>query len=455
MRVVRLVAGLVLALIVVVIGGLGLYLAVAPPELLRVADGYAAKIVCSNFFLAGRDPQQVLGEDVQAPGNPVLRLVHVDVDKDAGTVTARMLGLFATGTSIYRDGLGCANVPDGRMADAAAISAGAMGQVPPPAAADWPDGEGASAVSPAVKAVLADAKLAGPGMRAMVVIKNGRLIGEAYGPGFDANTPLLGWSMSKTVTGALLGIALAQGKLGLDDAGLFPQWQGDARKDIKLRDLMSMTSGLSFNEDYGDVTDVTRMLYLEPDMAGFAAAQDAVAAPGTKFSYSTGSGVMLSKVLMDRLGAQKKGLQFPREDLFGPLGMRTATFEADEAGTLVGGSYVYASGRDWARFGQFLLQDGVWNGSRLLPEGFVKLMQTPNGLPGGYTRALTWLEGPTETDTVSKGLPKDTFWLEGHDGQSMAIVPSEQLIVVRLGLTPSDLGWGPEELVKAVIAAAG
>ncbi len=441
----------VVALAVVVIIG---WLAVAPPELLRVADGYAAKIVCSNVYLAGRDAGEVLSVDVQAPGNPILKLVKVDVDRAEQTVTARFLGLFATGISLYRPGLGCAAVPNGDLVAARSI---ALTNPPAPASANealWPDGNQVAVANPALAAILADEKLTGPGMRAVVVVHDGRIIAETYGPGFDPKTPLLGWSMTKTVNAILLGRAVAEGKLSLDDRSLFDEWGNDGRNDISLRNLLAMTSGLAFNEEYGDVSDATRMLYLEPDMAHYAAAQALVASPGTAFNYSTGTAVLIARLWMSRLGDPQAALVFPRIALFDPLGMGSAVLEADAQGTLVGGSYLYASARDWAKIGQFLLQDGVWNGTRLLPEGMVAMMSTSNGLAGGYSQFQTWIEGPREADIAKGiGLPAGTFWLEGHDGQSIAIIPSAKLIVVRLGLTPWRLNYAPEYLARAVLEA--
>ena len=426
----RILLGLA-GLIVVVVAGLAIYLAVAPPELLRVADGYAAKIVCPNVFIANRDANEVLAVDVQAPGNPVLKLIGVALDKTAGTVTARMLGFVAPQTAVARGGLGCTLMPDGRAAAVAAAPAPT-----PVSGAPWQE-----ALDAKVAAVLADAGLAGPGVRAIVVVKAGQIVGESYASGFDATTPLLGWSMTKTVNAMLLGRAILDGKLGLDDTGLFSEWT-DGRKDIRVRDLTAMASGLSFNEDYGDVSDVNRMLFLTPDMARFAASQPLVGKPGAVFNYSSGTGTMLARLWMDRVGTP----DYPRTALFGPLGIASAVIEPDEAGTLVGSSYMYATARDWARLGQFLVQDGVWNGQRLLPEGFIKLMQTSNGLPGGYSQMQTWLE-------PDAGLPADSFWMEGHDGQTVTVIPSAQLVVVRMGLTPSDLGYSAVPLVKAILAA--
>lgn len=437
----RILTGIVAILAVVVIGA-GAWLEAAPPELLRVGDGYAAKIVCSNLFLTGRDAESVLGDDVQAPGNPVLKLVTVKVEGDV--VTARMAGLFAPGVAVHRPGLGCVSVPDGDVTKVLGISQ-----------PDITPAEQGAPVAPEGKlaAVLGDAALTGPGMRAVVVMKDGQVIGESYGKAFTPNTRLLGWSMTKTVNAALLGRVVADGKLGLDDAALFPVWQ-DGRKAISVRDLAAMKSGLTFDEDYGDVSDVSRMLYLQPDMAGFAAHQRLHDTPGEKFHYSTGTSLILARLWMDRIGDRQAALAFPRQALFAPLGMTSAVYETDEHGTYVGGSYLYATARDWGRFGQFLMQDGVWEGKRLLPRGFVALMHTPNGDKEGYGQMQAWVKGPGESDTgKSAGLPADAFWLRGHDGQTVTIIPSEHLVIVRMGLTPWDLGYRPEALVKAVVIA--
>lgn len=446
----RIVVGL-LAVVVLLIAGAVAYLMVAPPELLRVATGYSAKVVCSNVFLANRDPDQVLAVDVQAPGHWLLGYVRVSTDVSAGTVTARLLGLFATSTAIHRTGLGCALVPDGNVAAAQGLQLVPAPVIAPPGEAVWPEGGRVEAMAtPALADVLGNADLTGPGMRAVVVVHGGRIVAEAYGEGFDADTPLLGWSMTKTVNAALIGRLMQDAKIGLDDAALLPEWT-DGRKDITLADFLGMESGLAFNEDYGDVSDVNRMLFLEPDMAAFAASQPVVVPPGTAFNYSSGTGTMLSRIWMDTFDKPAAALAFPRTALFDPLGMTSAEMEADEHGTLVGSSYMYATARDWARFGLFLLQDGTWNGTPLLPPGFVARMNTSNGLPGHYSEMQSWLD--INDDDAAAGVPADAFWLVGHDGQSIAIVPSEDLVVVRLGLTPSKLGYGPERLVKALADA--
>lgn len=457
MRIVVKIVKWLLGLIVLAIAALFAWLYIAPPELIRVGSGYSAKIVCSNVFIAGRDANEVLAIDVQAPGHPLLRLMRVSVDKNRGTVSAGLFGFLGKSVAVARDGLGCASAPDGDVGKARRTSIHAE---PSAVSQDalWPEGERVEASQdPVVAKLLDDAALTGAGMRAVVVVKNGRVVAERYGDGFSAKTPLLGWSMTKTVNAAIVGTLVRDGKMAFDDKSLFAPWKADGRTAISLADMMAMSSGLEFNEDYGDVADVTRMLYLEPDMAGFAEAKPLAAEVGKVFSYSSGTAVMLSRLWQDAIGDRAKALTWPRTALFEPLGMHSAVLETDEQGTFVGSSYLYATAHDWARFGQFLLQGGVWNGNQILPAGFVDWMREPASASKVYGKGQLWIEAPGDEENpgagVAAGLPKDTTWMEGHDGQTVAIIPSEQLVVVRLGLTPAKLGYRPQTMVGALVKA--
>src|SRR3954451_4458416 len=350
-----------LGLVVLAVVALFAWLYIAPPELIRVGSGYSAKIVCSNVFIAGRDPEEVLAVDVQAPGHPLLRLMKVSVDKNRGTVSAGLLGFLGKSVAVARAGLGCASVPDGDVGKArrtsipAEASAATKGDL-------WPEADRVDASqNPEINKILDGAAMTGIGMRAVVVVKNGRVVAERYGDGFSAKTPLLGWSMTKTVNAATVGTLVKDGKMAVDNKGLFTPWKADGRAAISLADMMAMSSGLEFNEDYGDVADVTRMLYLEPDMAGFAATKPLVNPVGTVFSYSSGTSLMLTRLWQNAAGGE--AMSYPKRALFDPIGMTSAVLEPDARGTFVGSSYLYATARDWARFGQFMLQDGVWNGT--------------------------------------------------------------------------------------------
>jgi CubicO group peptidase (beta-lactamase class C family) len=290
------------------------------------------------------------------------------------------------------------------------------------------------------------------------VVLHGRIVAERYAAGFSPATPLLGWSMTKSVLAGLVGTLVKDGRLALDQSAGWPA-DGSGRERIRIADLLAMSSGLRFNESYGVVSDVTRMLYLEADTAGFAHAQPLVHPPGEFWSYSSGTANILSRIVQDAAGSL--GAAYPAEKLFKPLGMTSATIETDEYGTLVGSSYMYATARDWARYAQFLLQDGVWLGQELLPRGYVAMMASPvDASHGEYGHGLVWLWGsdadavtPHKNPDAAFGIPADTFWMEGHDGQSTAIVRSRELLIVRLGLTPSSDRYQPQPLLKAILDA--
>ena len=456
----KVILGIAIALVLLLLV-LAFALWMKPPEILRVGANYSAKMVCSNVFLAGRDPDEVLRTDVQAPGVALLRLMRISVDRDRRVVRAGLLGFIGDGLAVARPGSGCAVVPDGNLEFATHVSSVAARAesavaAPPKASAAWPDGN-AVATTAALDRLLADDTLAGPGMRAIVVVDHGRIVAERYGAGFSATTPLLGWSMAKSVVAGLVGVLVKEGRLALDQS---TGWSatGGGRERIRIADLLAMSSGLRFNEAYGDVSDVTRMLYLQPDMAGFAREQPLVHPAGEFWSYSSGTANILSRIVQDAAGPLAAA--YPVEKLFKPLGMTSATIETDEDGTLVGSSYMYATARDWARYGQFLLQDGVWRGQEMLPRGYVAMMASPVAASGGeYGRGLVWLWGsdavtPGRNPDAAFGIPADTFWMEGHDGQSTAIIPSRQLVIVRLGLTPARDHYQPQALVKAILDAA-
>ncbi len=451
MRILKALLTGVVVLFVAVVGGLAAWLYFTPPDAIRVATGYSAKMVCSNVFLAGRDPEEVLKIDVQAPGHPLLSFVSIDVDREREIVSAAVLGVFGRNQAVYREGLGCASVPEGAVERVPALGVAARTPLAErDMAALWPLGEAVEpSADPSIATILDDPAMTGTGMRAVVVVHEGRIIGERYKGGFDAETPLLGWSMTKTVTAALLGTV--EDRISRDDASLRANWS-DGRAEITTADLLGMSSGLEFNEDYGDVTDVTRMLYLEPDMASFAADKPLVGARGQVFSYSSGTTTILSRLWQDKFNDPQQALGWPRRALFGPLGMDSAVLETDARGTFVGSSYMYATAHDWVRFGQFLLQDGEWNGEQILPAGFVTWMREAAPASNGrYGRGQVWLAGPERGAQVA--LPADTYWLRGHDGQSMAIIPSRDLVVLRMGLTPSRLNYSPTPMIGALVDA--
>jgi CubicO group peptidase (beta-lactamase class C family) len=342
-------------------------------------------------------------------------------------------------------------------------------EAPLAASVPWPRGEGALVVAPpaALAAALQAAFVEPEGrpgrMRqtmAVLVAHEGRLVAEQYATGIDAQTPLLSWSMAKSVVAALVGVAVREGRLDLLAAAPVPEWRAEAdpRGAITTDQLLRMSSGLAFDETYGAVNDVSRMLFTRADVGAFAASFPPAHPPDAAWSYSSGTSNILSRILRDGFDADLEALvRWSREAFFDPLGMRTAVAETDASGSFVGSSLVFASGRDWARFGQLHLQDGVWEGQRILPEGWVRYVSTPTPqAPEGRYGAGWWLNAGDRADPTQRmwpSLPREAYAARGKSGQYVVIVPSADLVVVRLGLAQADADalHGIEPLVRAAL----
>ncbi|UWU76201.1 beta-lactamase family protein [Bradyrhizobium huanghuaihaiense] len=437
----------VVAITMIGISGIIGWLTFSPPDGLLSASAVAAKMVCSNVFIAKRDAASVIGSDVAFALPHVANRLKISVDPANQRVEVAFRGLFAKRDAQYEDGRGCTLVSKDEIPDRAA---------PPsrPAKPDalWPAGERVQlSEDKRLLAALNDPALQGPGMRAIVVVQDGRIVAETYGEGFSASTPLQGWSMTKTVNAALAGMAIKDGKLSLDRQNLFPQWAGDARADISVADLMAMTSGLKWSEA-GDSPDPDGLENLAKDAAAFARDRPLVAPPGTKFNYAGGSSVLLARLWQNAVGADARA--YPQERLFKPLGMTSAVLEADPSGTFLGEAFLFANAHDWVRFGEFLRLNGEWNGEQLLPAGFVDYMRSPvlvseEGHGPVYGRGQLWL-GPGQ----GFRLPADTFMMQGHLRQVIAIIPSRKLVILRMGLTREDIGYSTAKLLQAIAAAS-
>lgn len=279
---------------------------------------------------------------------------------------------------------------------------------------------------------------------AAVVVHRGRLIAERYAhelehfdappEPIDAATPLLSWSMAKSMLHAVVGMLVADGRLALDAPAEVPEWRraGDERAAITLEHLLTMRDGLDFVEDYVDdkVSDVIEMLFASGrgDVAHFAADRGLIAPPGTRFNYSSGTTNIVSGIVARLLGPGAPYERFVAERLFAPIGMRSASGTFDEAGTWIASSYAYCTAQDFARFGYLYLRDGVWDGERILPEGWVdhaRRIRSVDEETGAYYGAHWWCMG----DDFG------TFRCAGYEGQSIWCVPALDLVVVRLGKT--------------------
>ena len=425
-----------------------------------VGSAYKAKALCSALFVSDLDLDPNRADEVSAGAYRIMRLFPVRVDRAAKTVTASFFG-FNSRTAAYRPGLGAtlAFRPLTPAPDLPAPRRPADPEKP------WPDGE-APAPEPtaAVRRVL-DAAFSEPDparprrTRAVVVVQNGRIVAERYAPEFSATTPLCGWSMSKGVLGALIGTLVGASRLRLADRGLLAEWgdPGDPRAEISLEDLLRMRSGLRFSEVYADpLSDVTRMLFDGPDAGGFAASRPLAHPPGTQWQYASGTTNTLSLIARRAVG-EADYASWPRRALFDPLGMASAVFEPDAAGTFVGSSFVFASARDWARFGLLHLQGGMWNGRRILPVDWIRFATTPTPQsPDGRYGAHWWLKLSKELGgggAAAATIPADAFHALGHEGQCLSMIASRGLVVVRLGLSIDITAWNHAEFLAELLAA--
>lgn len=420
----------------------------------RNAAGMAAKGVCSAAFVAGRPWQEMMAADV-LPASPVLGLISLKVDENARSVTAKFAGLFARQAVLLPD-RGC--VLDVAVASAPApVAKRARREADKP----WPEGEAPLPVTEwgGVDAValhqVLDQAFVGAGdplaanARAVAIIHKGRLLMLRTAPGFSPGTPLHGWSMAKTVTGMLMHKLAAETHLSLESAVVdaFPQarepawvaaWRTDGRKRIKLSDLLYMRDGLASTEDYEPWGSVPHMLWAQPNVAAFAAASPTQAEPGTRWRYLSATANLMSGVARGRFASDADYWAYPAKALFEPIGATSAVLETDSDGNWVGSSYLWASAGDWGRLGQLMLNDGRWGDTQVLPPGWLKRAATPSTAQGeGQSYgAHTWLIGNQAAgECRGRGVPADALSMSGHWGQVVAVVPSRDAVIVRLGWT--------------------
>lgn len=428
-------------------------------DLFHLVTNSVSHSICTAAFVSHIDPEQMFKEEQLPNMRSVGWAVRFHVDPDLHEVRATVLGMFAA-RAVYREGLGCVlvhgeePVPD------------AGGFRDSPIASAFPESAVVEPKDPALRRAL-DAAFAEPNpatprlTKAIVVLHDGQLIAERYAPGYGPETPIWGHSLSKSITNALIGILVHQGKLRLDQSAPITAWAApnDSRHAITIDQLLRMDSGLPFDETDSVLNPMSRMFFLENDMARYAATVPLAYAPGTTWAYSNLSYVLLGRIAMNAAGAGDAvaAERFVRSQLFAPLGMRNALIETDLAGTPVGSSHVYASARDFAQFGQLYLDDGVADGQRILPEGWVAYShsQTLNtGYGAGFWTNLV-NEGRVPVWDAPWGLPqlpKDMFYARGALGQYIVIVPSERLVVVRLGVSIYG-GTGVGDVVAQIIAA--
>ncbi len=444
--------------------------AVRARDVPTVATGFVANVVCSETFVSGADPDRIFSDTTAAMSGAGLIgwALHYKVDRARRDVVVTLLG-FGRSHAVYREGLGCHLDHGGAVA---AVSLPAMqGQ---PSRPLIPAIAGSSVVAPQTPQLAAalDHAFAEPEQppfrrtRAIVVIKDGRVVAERYADGYGVDTPILGFSATKSVMSALTGILVRKGMLTLEAPAPVAAWQipGDPRSAITVDHLLRHTAGLalgsSLSASLASVLEpVNRMKFMESDMAAYAESIPLETAPGSAWNYNDGNTVILSHLIRNAAGGRASDvLRLARQELFDPLGMGHVTLEFDAAGTPEGSSQMLMAARDWARFGMLYLNDGVAGARRILPEGWVNysVSPTPNawvGMGAGFWTNRGDSFGASYR--IEHGWPRDAFFGKGTIGQYVIIIPSERLVIVRLGRSPN---WPPEadgvfQLVRDVVAA--
>lgn len=427
-----------------------------------VGTAYAAKTLCSCVFVSGRTEADVLAQELKTRW-----YVSTAVDYSEGLATGSILGLWKR-TAIVREGLGCTILHGKTLAELDARKLDRSGipyaekvlidyhdSLSLDLAVDWDQ------LAAGIEYAFTEPKEGETrrNTRAVLVLKDSIVLAERYAPGYGPETPQLGWSMTKSVTQAMIGMLIQDGKLSLYEPAPVPEWQGegDPRSGIILDQLLRMSSGLAFEEVYFPPADATTMLFEEADAGAYAAAQPLEVSPDTKWSYSSGTTNILSRLVKQTVGEEAAYLRFPHERIFGPLGMRQSILETDASNTYVGSSFMYAPARDWAKFGLLYLRDGLWRGKRLLPVGWVAYTRTATPVsPQGEYGAQFWLNAGINAagdDRPFPSLPTDVYYPSGFEGQHVFIIPSLDLVVVRLGYTPDRADFELEVFLRGILEA--
>jgi len=437
-------------LLVIVLAGAGIYLSSVMP----IITGYAAKNLCSNVFVSGRQAEDIENIDLNFS---FIKFTRNRVDYEDRSVTSRFL--WGRSKAIYRDGFGSTLLRD--------VPEEVLGKAVFPVDTDpgyskdttsWPLGDlipdtistgiDKAAITGISRQLVANNAYNGNPF-AFIVLHKGLPVAEAYKPEFSKDTRFLSWSVAKSFANALTGILVKQGRMDIMQPADIEEWRGDERSKITLNDILKMQSGLKWNEDYGSRSDVNLMLFNEGDMSRFAVKCPLEYPAGTSWKYSSGSANIISSLIRNEFESDTSCYAFMQDQFFEKIGITDAVFEVDPSGDFVGSSYLYATARDYARFGLLYLNDGVFNGERILPEGWVDYTRTPASASNGEYGALFWLNRSGKFPSA----PDDMYSGNGHDGQYIFIMPSREIVVVVLGFSPKpDNEIDLDRLLKDILA---
>ncbi|MFT4830469.1 MAG: CubicO group peptidase (beta-lactamase class C family) [Psychroserpens sp.] len=417
---------------------------------LNIISGYAAKNMASSVFIADRSPESVDKNDNNVP---LIKLAKSEVDNDEKTASSSVFG-FMERKAVYREGLGSVLVNDTydytlkpllpkrlTLKNGLPFPYGNNGKKDTVFAnVDYLQ------LERAINSAFSEPEL--KKTRTVLVAYKNEIIAEHYVEGFTPTTPILGWSMTKSILATLYGILEYQGKLKVNDPAPMTAWQKDERKHISINHLLRMQSGLEWEEDYGKISDVTKMLFLESNMTQSQQIKKAIAKPSEIWNYSSGTSNLLSGLLQNYIGDRQAYLDFPYQSLIDRIGMHSMIIETDMKNNFVGSSYAWANTRDWAKFGLLYLNNGSWRGDQLFAEDWVRYITKPTADSDGTYGAHFWLNAGGKYPDV----PRDLYSANGYGGQYVFIIPSKDLVVVRTGLAEGPI-FNVNEFLAQIIAS--
>jgi CubicO group peptidase (beta-lactamase class C family) len=426
---------IVVSVLVVLLIGVGVYL----NPLLPIITGYAAKGLASGVFVSERDQEDIEAVDLNFS---FIKFTKNKVDFEEKSVTSRFL--WNKSKAIYNEDYGCTIVRDyteEQILDRPPLIYKSTTDLRNDQ--DWPAGDrltnknyyevNYNKLNEATNKAFGE-QAPHYGTRALLVVYKNDLIVEKYADGFNAQTRMLSWSMAKSITNAMVGILYKQDKLDISAPIMMPGWENDERQAITWADMMHMSSGLEWEENYGNESDVNVMLHKVGNFGNYTAEKPSIAPVNTVWNYSSGSTNLVTLKMKDLFDSREEYYHFPYTFLFRQIGMNSVVFETDAAGTYVGSSYIYATARDFARFGLLYINDGNWLGKQILPENWVSYTTSTAIAAKGEYGSYFWLNLSGEYPDA----PKDTYTCEGHDGQFIIIIPSKDIVMVRLGFSNPD-----------------
>jgi len=419
---------------------------------LDIISGFSAKSIASGHFIGNRSKEMIESGDNDVS---VLFLADNKINESEKFAISSVFG-FKERKAIYREGLGATLINDDFDLTKPYLvpkRTKLTTNLPFPYGNEEPkDTVFANIDYSKLKRVVTNAfDISGENdkrTRAVLVIYKDKIIAEQYGTGFNKNSKICGWSMTKSITATCFGILQKQGKMNIMQRAPIEEWAKDERSKITINDLLHMNSGLEWNEDYSKISDAVKMLYLSYDMTKSQIDKPLVGKPNATYYYSSGTSNLLSGILRQQFKTHQEYLDFWYTNFIDKIGMNSMVIETDMAGNYVGSSYSWATTRDWAKFGLLYLHKGNWNGEQLFDESWAKYVATPtNGSNGDYG-AHFWLNAGGRYPDA----PRDLYSANGFQGQKVFIIPSQDIVIVRMGLT-NDEKFDFNGLLKGIVGS--